>query len=108
MGSRAELGWWDVKDGVHTIGSCETGLGPVFTLVSAAVPPAFIVYAVLLLFIQVMYCARGKWPYQQFFCQQRSRWEDAYRVVGFESRFVLEPVYGVPPAVELTTVAVYY
>ena len=51
-------------DGTHTIGSCGTGLGPIFTLSSAAVPAAFIVHAVLLLLIQVMYCSEKKVSHQ--------------------------------------------
>jgi len=42
------------------MGFCGTGLGLISTLSSAAAPTAFIVHTVLLLFIQVMYCARGK------------------------------------------------
>ena len=51
---------WDVKDGARTIGSCGTGLGPIFTLSSAAVPAASIVHALLLLLTQVMYYARER------------------------------------------------
>ena len=46
---------------MRTIGSCGIGLGPIFTLVSAATPPAFIDHAVWLLLIQEMYCTGDKY-----------------------------------------------
>ena len=60
-------------DGTRTIGSCDTGLGPIFTLSSVAVPAAFIVHAVLLLLTQVMYCTREKESHQPMVRWRRDR-----------------------------------
>ena len=89
----------------RTIGSCGTGLAPIFTLGSAAVPPAFIVHAVLLSFIHVMYYTREETVVGQRRKNEEGgvMKEDPYPIVCLEPRLVLETVYGVATATELVT-----
>ena len=91
------------EDGTHTIGSCGTGLGPIFTLSSAAVPAAFIVHADLLLLIQVMYCGEQKVSHQPTL---RRGEKGAYSAVFCEPGLVLEAVHGVATGVEFVTIGI--
>jgi hypothetical protein len=76
-----------------------------FTLVSAAVPPAFIVHALWLLLIQVIYCAREKASANGSLTGAGEK--SAYCIVVHESRLVLETVRSVATRVELITISVY-
>ena len=75
--AHVEIRRW-VNEIRRTIGSCGTGLGPIFTLGSAAVPPEFIVHAVLLSFIHVMYYARENHRQSTAWERGRGSYEKGY------------------------------
>ena len=93
-------------DEARTIGSGGTGLGQIFTLSSAAIPASFIVQALLLLLTREIYY-KGKTRISRSFPGVGAGEQGAYRIVVYESRFVLETVHGVTPRVELVTIGVW-
>ena len=92
-------------DEARTIGPCGTDLGQIFTLSSAAVPPASIVHALLLFLTQEMYYKRRGRVGRSFPGAEAGE-KGAYRIVVYEPRFVFEPVHGVTSCVELVAIGV--
>lgn len=56
--SKHQRVWRTLEKGNHTMGSCGTGRADISTVGLAPTPGAFIVQAILLFEIQVIYCNR--------------------------------------------------